>query len=88
MTPDGRYFVVRGRLWRMANRKLDEVKRADLVGRLMGARRAVRSAKKAADPEAADELKQALGKRGPAGDSSSFGQNSLAHVLPAIYRKR
>ena len=28
MTPDGRYFVVRGRLWRMANPQLDEAERA------------------------------------------------------------
>jgi hypothetical protein len=72
VTPDGRYFVVRGRLWRMANPGLDAVKRADLVGQLMGARRAVRDAKKAIDPEAeatahraVDDLKQALGERGP-----------------------
>ncbi|MGY4505852.1 hypothetical protein ACVWYH_009809 [Bradyrhizobium sp. GM24.11] len=52
VTPDGRYFVVRGRLWRMANPGLDYVKRADFVGQLMAARRAVRDAKKAADPEA------------------------------------
>ncbi|MEH2545609.1 hypothetical protein V1283_002254 [Bradyrhizobium sp. AZCC 2262] len=56
----------------MAKPSLDEVKRADLVGRLMTARRAVRDAKKAADPEAeatahraVDEVKQALGERGP-----------------------
>jgi hypothetical protein len=72
VTPDGRYFIVRGRLWRMATPSLDEVKRADLVGRLMGARRAVRDARKAADPEAeatahkaVDEVKKALGERGP-----------------------
>jgi hypothetical protein len=72
VTPDGRYFVVRGRLWRMANPGLDEVERADLVGRLMAARRAVRGARKAADPDAeatahraVDEVKQALGERGP-----------------------
>jgi hypothetical protein len=71
VTPDGRYFVVRGRLWRMANPHLDEEKRADLVSRLMGARRAVRDAKKASEPEAeatahraVDEAKQALGERG------------------------
>jgi recombinational DNA repair protein RecR len=52
VTPDGRYFVVRGRLWRMANPALDEAERADLVGRLMAARRAVRHAKTAADLEA------------------------------------
>ena len=56
----------------MANPGLDEAERADLVGRLMKARRAVRDAKKAADPEAeatahraVDEVKQALGERGP-----------------------
>jgi hypothetical protein len=44
---DGRYFVVRGRPWRMANSGLDEANRTILVGRLMAARRAVRKAKKA-----------------------------------------
>jgi hypothetical protein len=73
VTPGGRYFVVRGRLWRMANPGLDEAERADVVDRLMEARRAVRSARKAADPDAeatahrdVDEVKQALGERGPA----------------------
>ena len=56
----------------MANPGLDEAERADLVGRLMAARRAVRDARKAADPDAeatahraVDEVKQALGERGP-----------------------
>jgi hypothetical protein len=56
----------------MANPGLDEAERADLVGRLMEARRPVRGVKKAADPDAAatahrvvDEVKQALGERGP-----------------------
>lgn len=72
VTPDGRYFVVRGRLWRMANPGLDEGERAELVGRLMEARRAVRGARKAADSDAeatahraVNEAKQALGERGP-----------------------
>ena len=72
VTPDGRYFVVRGRLWRTANPGLGEAERADLVGRLMEARRAVGGARKAADPDAeatahqaVDEVKQALGERGP-----------------------
>lgn len=72
ITPDGRYFVVRGRLWRTANPYLTEAKRVDLVGRLMKARRAVREAKKARNPEAeaaahkaVDEVKHALGERGP-----------------------
>ncbi|MCK1513091.1 hypothetical protein IVB22_11020 [Bradyrhizobium sp. 190] len=72
VTPDGHYFVVRGRLWRMAKPGLDDVTRDHLVARLMAARRAVRDAKKAADREAestahraVDEAKQALGERGP-----------------------
>ena len=70
--PDGRYFVVRGRLRRMANPKLDEAERAGLVRRLMNARRAVRDAKRSADlkaeaaaHKAVDDVKQALGERGP-----------------------
>jgi hypothetical protein len=73
VTPDGRYFVVRGRLWRMVNPGLDEAERTELVGRLMAARRAVRDAKKEADREAegaahkaVDEVKRALRERGPA----------------------
>jgi hypothetical protein len=72
VTPDGRYFVVRSRLWRMANSGLEEAQRADLVSRLMAARRAVRDAKKAADRDAeaaahrdVDDFKRALGERGP-----------------------
>jgi hypothetical protein len=72
VTPDGRYFVVRGRLWRMANPKLDEEQRTALVGRLMRARRAVRDAKRSADLDAesvahkaVDQVKHALGERGP-----------------------
>jgi len=72
VTPDGRYFVVRGRLWRMANPDLGEGQRASLVSRLMAARRAVRTAKQTADREAeaaahkaVDEVKRALGERGP-----------------------
>jgi hypothetical protein len=72
VTPDGRYFVVRGRLWRMANPALGEELRSKLVHRLMAARRAVRDAKRSADLQAeavahktVDEVKRALGERGP-----------------------
>jgi hypothetical protein len=81
VTPDGRYFVVRGRLWRMANPGLSEAERADLVGRLMAARRAVRDAKKAADGEAeaahmaVDEVKRALGERGPVDGSPDLNRH-------------
>lgn len=72
VTPDGRYFVVRGRLWRMASPDLPEDERVSLVKRLMAARRAVRDAKADKDPDAevaahraVDEVKRALGERGP-----------------------
>lgn len=71
-TPDGRYFVVRGRLWRKSNPALAEEERHTLVQQLMAARRAVRTARQAADPDAeaaahgaVDLAKHALGERGP-----------------------
>lgn len=69
-TPDGRYFVVRGRLWRRSNPTLDEESRAHWVKALMAARRAVRDNKSdAAAIKAARQrvnaAKIALGERGP-----------------------
>ena len=71
-TPDGRYLVVRGRLWRKADPKLREDQRECLVGDLMTARRAVAAAKRGGDPDAesaaradVDRVKHALGERGP-----------------------
>ena len=71
-TPDGRYFVVRGRLWRTSNPHLSEDRRAGLVKDLMAARRAVGVARKAGDQaalaaagQAVDVAKIALGERGP-----------------------
>jgi len=68
-TPDGRYFVVRGRLWRKSDPALDEETKARLVKELMAARRAVRQAKgdqaKLALARArVDDAKIALGERG------------------------
>lgn len=45
-TPDGRYFVVRGRLWRKSNPSLSETNRTYWVQKLTAARRAVGLAKK------------------------------------------
>lgn len=71
VTPDGRYFVVRGRLWRMSNPALSESGRARLVTDLMTARRAVRTARDEKDAAAmrgaraaVDRAKRALGERG------------------------
>ena len=41
MTPDQRYIIVRGRLWRASNPRLPKTIKAKLVHALMGARRAV-----------------------------------------------
>ena len=71
-TPDGRYFVVRGRLWRCSNPALSAEARDDLVHDLMSARRAVRTALAAGDTDAlagarrsVDKAKVGLGERGP-----------------------
>lgn len=68
-TPDGRYFVVRGRLWRSSDPSLPAVVRQGHVDRLMRARRAVRDAAddaaRAIARRAVDEAKRALGERGP-----------------------
>lgn len=72
LTPDRRYIVVRGRLWRAANPNLSEAERQRLVSRLMAARRAVRAARAKNDAQAEDaahraveKAKQDLGERGP-----------------------
>lgn len=71
-TPDGRYFVVSGRLWRASNPDLGPDVRQALVVELMQARRQVGAALKARDLDAerraraaVDVAKRALGERGP-----------------------
>lgn len=68
-TPDGRYFVSKGVLWRCTDPSLDDSTRRKHVKVLMQARMAVRRA----DSDAAmtqaraavDAAKRALGERGP-----------------------
>ena len=71
-TPDGRYFVTGGRLWRRSNPDLPADERERLVRELMDARRAVKAATRAHDADAehtararVDAAKVALGERGP-----------------------
>jgi hypothetical protein len=71
-TPDGRYFVVRGRLWRASNPHLPEKVREQLVRELMQARREIKESLHLQDDErlaaaraAVDAAKVALGERGP-----------------------
>ena len=72
ITPDGRYFVVRGRLWRCSNPNLSADERAALTRELMAARRAKLAAMRASDAPAREAARQrvnvakvALGERGP-----------------------
>jgi hypothetical protein len=69
VTPDGRYFVVRGRLWRCSNPAINEARRDQLVRKLMAARRLLRDFPLGAEGTAAhqhvDDAKRALGERGP-----------------------
>ncbi|HEX8440678.1 hypothetical protein [Archangium sp.] len=70
-TPDGRYLVVKGLLWRRSNPALGPRQRALLVEALMHARRDVGRALRASNPLAEREArarvhkaKVALGERG------------------------
>lgn len=72
VTPDGRYIVVKARLWRASNPNLGEAQRQAHVQALMTARREVRAALRAGDPDrlararrGVDAAKVALGERGP-----------------------
>lgn len=71
-TPDDRYIVVRGRLWRASNPHLSNAKREALTHELMAARREVHAAMRAQDATrlanaraAVDAAKIGLGERGP-----------------------
>ena len=70
-TPDGRYFVVEGRLWRCSNPALEPELKEKLTRRLMRARRAVLEGLRSKDAALVREarrrisqLKVALGERG------------------------
>ena len=73
VTPDGRYFVVKGRLWRCSSPLLSTERKQHLVHELMQARREKGAAMRMGDGpgrEAArrrvDEAKHLLGERGAA----------------------
>lgn len=71
VTPDGRYFVVRGRLWRTTNPALPEDERRRLVAGLSRARSKLRRDSGASPTQRTKARKQvnaaktALGERGP-----------------------
>lgn len=89
-TSDGRYFVVKGKLWRCSNPALSECFRQELVSELMRARRAVKDAKAADDASAlklagakVQATKVALGERGDVwwdDGSPDYNQRSVSQT--------
>ena len=72
VTPDGRYLLVRGRLWRRSNPALPEADRQRHVDGLMAARRDVARGNRTGDPAVVRDARRrvqaakvALGERGP-----------------------
>ena len=69
-TPDGRYFVASGKLWRCSDPRLTPAGRKALTSNLMAARRKVKEvqnneAKLRAARRQVNAAKEALGERGP-----------------------
>lgn len=92
LTPDKRYLVVRGRLWRATNPGLSPEVRKACVDRLMAARRAVRDALQSGDDEAlararnaVDQAKVALGERGPVRWTDGAPDLNRQHVKKTPY---
>ncbi|KTC53375.1 hypothetical protein AO262_31425 [Pseudomonas fluorescens ABAC62] len=92
ITPDGRYFVVNGKLWRCSNPSLPTDVRQYLVNELMAARREVKTAKASGD---AQQLKDArarvhqakvqLGERGPVWWDDGAADLNRRHVKNTPY---
>ncbi len=91
VTPDGRYFVVRGRLWRCSDPSLPPERKAELTRDLMLAMRDKGRAMRAGDAEAreaarqrVDAAKLALGERGAVWwtDGSPDWNRHMARTTP------
>lgn len=93
VTPDGRYFVHNGRLWRCTNPNLEEATRQRLANELMRARREVRDAKRLSSArllkaarDAVHEAKVSLGERGPTWWTDDSDFNRMA-VKVSVYQE-
>ncbi|SET71427.1 hypothetical protein [Pseudomonas graminis] len=93
-TPDGRYFVVKGQLWRCSNPALGEEERQQWVNALMKARQAVKAANRVEDSAAlkaarasVNAAKIALGERGPVWWSDGAADFNRCKVLNTPYRE-
>ncbi|WNG21187.1 hypothetical protein [Cystobacter fuscus] len=94
-TPDGRYFVMKGVLWRCSDPGLGPKQRALLVEALMHARRDVGRALRAGDSEAerqararVHKAKVALGERGPpwwTDDAPDFNRHRVENTPYAAW---
>ena len=85
-TPDGRYIVVRGRLWRKSNPNLGDEKRDRLVHELMDARRAVK------EPEPMKSRFEKLDlwstrQRSGSVREGPYGGRTEVQILTGIWRK-
>ena len=72
-TPDGRYFVLQGRLWRASNPTLAAERKVKYMRDLLNGRRALKAAKTSGDEAAIAAARKlvsraqvGLGERGPA----------------------
>ncbi|TDV58267.1 hypothetical protein EC919_101313 [Pseudomonas graminis] len=93
-TPDGRYFVVKGQLWRCSNPALGVEQRQEWVNALMKARQAVKFAKRTEDVGAlksarasVNEAKIALGERGPVWWSDGAADFNRHKAVNTPYRE-
>lgn len=89
-TPDGKYFVVKGRLWRKSDPRLAEDERERLVSELMSARRAVRNAKSrpaelALARQRVHKAKVGLGERGPVWWTDGAPDQNRKLVMESTY---
>lgn len=91
-TPDGRYFVVKGKLWRCSNPSLPEDIRQCLVDELMAARREVKAAKACGDPRQlsaarakVQNAKIELGERGPVWWDDGSADVNRKQVTNTVY---
>lgn len=89
VTPDGRYFVSRARLWRCTDPGLEDSTRRAAIKALMQARRSVMTATGDAETASAraavDAAKHALGERGPVWWNDGAPDQSGLHPKNATY---
>ena len=88
-TPDGHFFVSKGRLWRCTDPALEESERRAAVKALMQARLAVRNAGNEAETKEArarvDIAKRRLGERGPVWWDDDSPDEGGKHPKNTIY---